>query len=247
MHCSAVTLLSVMQNRGGIHGFSFFGSDQRAGNDAISTHFTLASRTGSVSRFPGRRSPGHRYRIRSHPYLLSTARSVPESMTARPRPAWIPDARSLRFVAALWAGQGGSPFCTPPARSGRLIQHQAVICQTRCDTPAGGGLLAMASRSALAPWSTNSSGSSFKDQARTDWLARPLTPRQLEYAARMSSSAALYDKVMARLRERGKFAWFEQECQKPLRPQDPGQRSPSGLPRIVNAWQLGRRRAGHPA
>ena len=53
-----------------------------------------------------------------------------------------------------------------------------------------------------------------KDQARTDWLARPLTPRQLEYAAAdVFYLMPLYEKVMAKLRESGKFAWFEQECQ----------------------------------
>lgn len=81
-----------------------------------------------------------------------------------------------------------------------------------------------------------------KDQARTDWLARPLTPRQLEYAAAdVHYLMPLYEKVMARLRDSGKFSWFEQECQshsarKILR-SDPRQ----AYLEIINAWQLGRR------
>lgn len=81
-----------------------------------------------------------------------------------------------------------------------------------------------------------------KDQARTDWLARPLTPRQLEYAAAdVFYLMPLYQKVMARLRESGKFPWFEQECQnhcaRKTQASDPYQ----AYLDIVNAWQLGRR------
>ncbi|MFM5114481.1 ribonuclease D [Aeromonas hydrophila] len=81
-----------------------------------------------------------------------------------------------------------------------------------------------------------------KDQARTDWLARPLTPRQLEYAAAdVFYLLPLYEKVMAKLHESGKFAWFEQECQnhsaRKTQTSDPRQ----AYLDIVNAWQLGRR------
>lgn len=81
-----------------------------------------------------------------------------------------------------------------------------------------------------------------KDQARTDWLARPLTPRQLEYAAAdVFYLMPLYQKVMARLRESGKFPWFEQECQnhcaRKTQTSDPYQ----AYLDIVNAWQLSRR------
>ncbi|MGE6109431.1 ribonuclease D [Aeromonas sobria] len=81
-----------------------------------------------------------------------------------------------------------------------------------------------------------------KDQARTDWLARPLTPRQLEYAAAdVFYLMPLYEKVMARLRESGKFPWFEQECEnhcaRKTQTSDPYQ----AYLDIVNAWQLGRR------
>ncbi len=81
-----------------------------------------------------------------------------------------------------------------------------------------------------------------KDQARTDWLARPLTPRQLEYAAAdVFYLLPLYERVMAKLHESGKFAWFEQECQnhsaRKTQTSDPRQ----AYLDIVNAWQLGRR------
>ncbi|WP_323094678.1 HRDC domain-containing protein, partial [Aeromonas hydrophila] len=81
-----------------------------------------------------------------------------------------------------------------------------------------------------------------KDQARTDWLARPLTPRQLEYAAAdVFYLMPLYEKVMAKLRESGKFAWFEQECHSHSARKTQGSDPRQAYLDIVNAWQLGRR------
>lgn len=81
-----------------------------------------------------------------------------------------------------------------------------------------------------------------KDQARTDWLARPLSPRQLDYAAAdVFYLAPLYQKVMARLAQSGKLAWFEEECRnhcaRKLSISDPYQ----AYLDIGNAWLLGRR------
>ncbi|MGL5294079.1 MAG: ribonuclease D, partial [Aeromonas sp.] len=80
-----------------------------------------------------------------------------------------------------------------------------------------------------------------KDQARTDWLARPLTARQLEYAAAdVFYLLPLYEKVMAQLHESGKFAWFEQECQNHSARKSQGSDPRKAYLEIVNAWQLGR-------
>ncbi|ALP39895.1 ribonuclease D [Aeromonas schubertii] len=81
-----------------------------------------------------------------------------------------------------------------------------------------------------------------KDQARTDWLARPLSPRQLDYAAAdVFYLVPLYRQVMARLAESGKLAWFEEECRshcaRKVAISDPYQ----AYLDIGNAWQLGRR------
>ncbi|MUG28373.1 ribonuclease D [Aeromonas salmonicida] len=81
-----------------------------------------------------------------------------------------------------------------------------------------------------------------KDQARTDWLARPLTERQLEYAAAdVLYLMPLYEKVMAKLHESGKFAWFEQECQNHSARKTQGNDPQQAYLEIINAWQLGRR------
>ncbi|MGL5948719.1 MAG: ribonuclease D [Aeromonas sp.] len=78
-----------------------------------------------------------------------------------------------------------------------------------------------------------------KDQARTDWLARPLTPRQLDYAAAdVFYLLPIYHKLLKQLRESDKLAWFAEECQRhcarKLRTADPAR----AYLDIGNAWQL---------
>lgn len=51
----------------------------------------------------------------------------------------------------------------------------------------------------------------------------------------------LYEKVMARLHESGKFAWFEQECQNHSARKTQGSDPRQAYLEIINAWQLGRR------
>lgn len=78
-----------------------------------------------------------------------------------------------------------------------------------------------------------------KEQARTDWLARPLTPEQLMYAAAdVHYLLPLYDQLMPRVRELGRLAWFEEECQdlmaRKLQRSDPA----LAYREIGNAWLL---------
>jgi ribonuclease D len=52
-----------------------------------------------------------------------------------------------------------------------------------------------------------------KGETRSDWLRRPLSERQLEYAAQdVEHLAQLHDMLDARLGERGYRAWFEEDC-----------------------------------
>jgi len=56
-----------------------------------------------------------------------------------------------------------------------------------------------------------------KGETRSDWLARPLSSSQLEYAALdVVYLHALRDQLTAKLKERGRFEWFEQDCQELL-------------------------------
>ncbi|WP_345009121.1 ribonuclease D [Pseudaeromonas paramecii] len=79
-----------------------------------------------------------------------------------------------------------------------------------------------------------------KEQARTDWLARPLTPEQLMYAAAdVHYLQPLYEQLMSQVNALGRLAWFEEECQELMaRKQERG--DPAQAYREVgNAWLLG--------
>lgn len=52
-----------------------------------------------------------------------------------------------------------------------------------------------------------------KDETRSDWLQRPLTAGQLEYAAQdVAHLAALHDRLAADLAQRGRTAWHAEDC-----------------------------------
>ncbi|MDE2224009.1 MAG: ribonuclease D [Xanthomonadaceae bacterium] len=52
-----------------------------------------------------------------------------------------------------------------------------------------------------------------KDETRSDWLQRPLTASQLEYAAQdVAHLAALHEKLSAELQRRGREAWHAEDC-----------------------------------
>ena len=56
-----------------------------------------------------------------------------------------------------------------------------------------------------------------KAETRSDWLRRPLSPQQLDYAAQdVEHLPALHVELDARLAERGYIAWFEQDCERLL-------------------------------
>ena len=76
-----------------------------------------------------------------------------------------------------------------------------------------------------------------KDQTRSDWLARPLTERQLHYAAQdVYYLVRAFGKQQERLGERAD--WIREECaglaQTPLSAADPGE----AYLRIKGAWKL---------
>lgn len=52
-----------------------------------------------------------------------------------------------------------------------------------------------------------------KDETRSDWLQRPLTPSQLDYAEQdVAHLAVLHDKLAAELQRRGRSAWHAEDC-----------------------------------
>ena len=81
-----------------------------------------------------------------------------------------------------------------------------------------------------------------KDQARTNWLARPLTARQLEYAAAdVFYLLPMYQLLMPKLHALGRFAWFEEECDALVNKRAQSTSFDEIYKDVGNAWQLGRK------
>lgn len=52
-----------------------------------------------------------------------------------------------------------------------------------------------------------------KDETRSDWLRRPLTPSQLDYAEQdVAHLAALHDRLATELQQRGRTSWHVEDC-----------------------------------
>lgn len=74
-----------------------------------------------------------------------------------------------------------------------------------------------------------------KTSRLTDWLARPLTDAQLNYAASdVEHLLELYERLRADLTERGRLEWAEKECEE-LRNIPRGQRDPDEAWRRIKA------------
>lgn len=74
-----------------------------------------------------------------------------------------------------------------------------------------------------------------KTSRLTDWLARPLTDAQLEYAASdVKHLLELYHRIRDDLTERGRLEWAEKECEQ-LRVVPRGQRDPDEAWRRIKA------------
>jgi ribonuclease D len=150
-------------------------------------------------------------------------------------------------LAPLWErlGQDGQISILHAAGEDlELIQHQAGHLPNRVhDTQLATAFLGYGVSVGFGAMAKDFLGVELvKDQARTDWLARPLTDRQLEYAAAdVLYLMPLYDTVMAKLHESGKFAWFEEECQNHCARRSQGSDPYQAYLDIINGWQLGRR------
>lgn len=74
-----------------------------------------------------------------------------------------------------------------------------------------------------------------KTSRLTDWLARPLTDAQLDYAASdVAHLLQLHEKISADLESRGRLEWAEDECEK-LRTVPRGRRDPQEAWRRIKA------------
>lgn len=85
-----------------------------------------------------------------------------------------------------------------------------------------------------------------KDEARSDWLARPLSAAQLDYAALdVKYLRPCYDTLMARLKAQGLWDWFDADCALMLAELDQEADPPAEAWRdFSNAWRLEPRQLG---
>ncbi|WP_108650580.1 ribonuclease D [Dongshaea marina] len=78
-----------------------------------------------------------------------------------------------------------------------------------------------------------------KEHTRTDWLARPLSPEQLDYAARdVSDLLALQEKLELELKEKGLLDWYRQETELQLSRAAVVAEPDDAYLHIRNSWQL---------
>lgn len=81
-----------------------------------------------------------------------------------------------------------------------------------------------------------------KDETRSDWLQRPLTDAQIQYA--VSDVQHLYGlaaKLQQQLHELGRYAWVLDECESLIPSFCEAQKPTNALKRIKGAWRLGLR------
>ena len=70
-----------------------------------------------------------------------------------------------------------------------------------------------------------------KGETRSDWLRRPLSPQQLDYAAQdVAHLPALHAQLAERIKQRGYTDWFEQDCARLL--EKARRREPDAEPQI---------------
>jgi ribonuclease D len=80
-----------------------------------------------------------------------------------------------------------------------------------------------------------------KDESRSDWLARPLSAAQINYAALdVRFLPRLYDVIAAGLKERGLEAWFEADCALMLTEVNQLPDPEVVYQDVTNAWRLRR-------
>ncbi len=71
-----------------------------------------------------------------------------------------------------------------------------------------------------------------KGETRSDWLRRPLSPQQLEYAAQdVVHLPLLHEQLAARLEQRGFAAWHAEDCARML--ERARRREPDGEPQVA--------------
>jgi len=148
----------------------------------------------------------------------------------------IADSHGVSLVDALEVDL--NPFAEVLDGPGLAVMHAArqdmEVLELGCgtipsnlfDTQLAAGFLGYTSPSLSALLDRELGVRTGKADRLTDWLKRPLTDRQLAYAADdVAHLLELHDSLSARLEERGRTAWAEEACEElrtdPRGPRDP--------------------------
>lgn len=80
-----------------------------------------------------------------------------------------------------------------------------------------------------------------KGETRSDWLQRPLQPKQLEYAVQdVANLLPLYEAILAELEQVTRVAWLWEDCELLVTNAKAPQDLHAFYPRIKSAWKLNR-------
>lgn len=80
-----------------------------------------------------------------------------------------------------------------------------------------------------------------KGETRSDWLQRPLQPKQLEYAVQdVANLLPLYDALVGELEQLARLAWLHEDCELLVANAKAPQDLHAFYPRIKSAWKLNR-------
>ncbi len=95
-----------------------------------------------------------------------------------------------------------------------VFQHACGVVPNRLfDTQVAAGFLGMSTPSLSALYEKQLGILIKKESRLTDWMARPLSNSQLEYAANdVRYLLQVYDQISAELEDRGRATWVEAEC-----------------------------------
>jgi len=78
-----------------------------------------------------------------------------------------------------------------------------------------------------------------KEETRSDWLKRPLTEEQIEYAvADVHYLYRLYPKLMSLLKKLDRQSWLDEECERLLRNSEKNDNAANYFRRVKLAWKL---------
>lgn len=128
-----------------------------------------------------------------------------------------------------------------------LLQHQSGELPAHIhDTQLAAAFLGLGAQLGFAPLvATLLDVHLDKAHSRTDWLARPLSSAQLDYAADdVIYLLPVYEQLMARLGNKGLMGWFEQECARGVKRRSESLDPQFAYLNIKNAWTLDRQALG---